>query len=79
MTTVTILYRSDAWHNNKEMLGVFTTKGNAINAAQQLALDEDEDLSIDDIYNLNNINQTQGYSGFGEFVVEEIEINKIIS
>jgi hypothetical protein len=77
MKTVTILYATDSRHNNKELLGVFTTKGNAIKAAEEKAAQEDEKLSDDDLYNLERINQTQGYSGFGEFMLEEVELNKL--
>ena len=77
MKTVTVLYTSDSRHNNKEMIGIFTTKGNAIKAAEEKAAQEDEKISDDDLYNLERINQTQGYMGFGEFMIEEIELNKL--
>jgi hypothetical protein len=59
------------------MIGIFTTKGNAIKAAEEKAAQEDEKISDDDLYNLERINQTQGYMGFGEFMIEEIELNKL--
>jgi hypothetical protein len=77
MKTVTVLYTADSRHNNKEMIGIFTTKGNAIKAAEEKAAQEDEKISDDDLYNLERINQTQGYMGFGEFMIEEIELNKL--
>jgi hypothetical protein len=77
MKTVTVLYTADSRHNNKEMIGIFTTKGNAIKAAEEKAAQEDEKISDDDLYNLERINQTQGYMGFGEFMIEEVELNKL--
>jgi hypothetical protein len=77
MKTVTVLYTADSRHNNKEMIGIFTTKGNAIKAAEEKAAQEDEKISDDDLYNLERINQTQGYMGFGEFMIEELELNKL--
>jgi hypothetical protein len=59
------------------MIGIFTTKGNAIKAAEEKAAQEDEKISDDDLYNLERINQTQGYMGFGEFMIEEVELNKL--
>jgi hypothetical protein len=77
MKTVTVLYTADSRHNNKEMIGIFTTKGNAIKAAEEKAAQEDEKISDDDLYNLERINQTQGYMGFGEFMIEEVELNRL--
>ena len=77
MKKVTALYTCDIYHNNKELIGVFTTKGNAIKAAFEKASQEDEVISDDDLYNLERINQTQGYTGFGEFMLEELELNKL--
>ncbi len=77
MKTVTVLYTADSRHNNKEMIGIFTTKGNAIKAAGEKAAQEDEKISDDDLYNLERINQTQGYMGFGEFMIEEVELNRL--
>jgi hypothetical protein len=77
MKTVTVLYTADSRHNNKEMIGIFTTKGNAIKAAEEKAAQEDEKISDDDLYNLERINQTQSYMGFGEFMIEEVELNRL--
>jgi hypothetical protein len=77
MKKVTVLYTCDLHHNNKELIGVFTTKGNAIKATHEKASQEDEFISEDDLYNLERINQTQGYTGFGEFIIEELELNKL--
>ena len=39
---------------------------------------EGEKLNEDDLYNLQHINQTQGYEGEGEFDMEEIDKNVLI-
>lgn len=65
------------YHNNKEFRGVFTTKGNAIKAIQEIATQEEETISENDLYNLETINQTQFYMGFGEFMIEEVELNRL--
>lgn len=75
---VFILYKTDAWHRNQEILGVFRTISDAMEGIKEVVIQEGENLSDDDLYNLDTIRQTQGYSGFGEFVVEEVELNKIL-
>jgi hypothetical protein len=73
-----LVYKTDAWHttDSKELIACCDTKKKAIRLIKQIAdKDDNEKLSEDDIYNLEHINQTQGYAGSGEFLIEEIEKN----
>jgi len=76
---VYIVYKTDAWHSyaSRDMLGVGTTKSNALKIVRQQVKKQGEKLSKDDLYNLDHINQTQNYNGEGEFVIEPLETNKL--
>jgi hypothetical protein len=80
METVFILFKTDAWHSfaSRDLIGIFESKELLIDAIKEKAKKEGQKLSQDDIFNLNNISQTQGYSGEGEFDFDEIEINTLI-
>jgi len=76
---VYIVYKTDAWHSydSRDMLGVATTKSNALKIVRQQVKKQGEKLSKDDLYNLDHINQTQNHNGEGEFVIEPLETNKL--
>lgn len=68
-----ILYSVDAWHNNssKEILSVCTSMAGAVSIAATIARDDGESLNSEQERLLLSISQTQGYSGEGEFLIEE--------
>jgi len=76
---VYIVYKTDAWHSyaSRDMLGVGTTKSNALKIVRQQVKKQGAKLSKDDLYNLEHINQTQNYGSEGEFVIEPLETNKL--
>lgn len=77
---VYVLYKTDAWHSyaSRDIIGVSNDKSVIINLCKQQAKKEGEELSEDDLFNLHNIKQTQGYAGEGEFHYEEIETDQLL-
>jgi hypothetical protein len=75
-----LLYKTDNWHNyaSRDLLALCTTKKKVIQFAKEQAKKEGVKLSEDDLYNLENISQTQGFRGAGEFHFEQMEANKLL-
>jgi hypothetical protein len=73
------IYKTDNAHSypSRELIGIAQAE-NPLNLIIEAAKKEGEELSEDDIYNIVNINQTQNYSGKGEFDVEAVETDKLI-
>ena len=74
-----LIYKTDDnhIHESKVLIGI-AIKRNPIFMIGEHVQKEGEKLSEDDVYNLANINQTQGYSGAGEFLYEAIEADELI-
>lgn len=74
---VFITYRTDDWHSiaSREMIGIYSTKRKAIQAIKKDAKMQDEELEDDDIYMLNNYNQTQSRNAGNEYEIEQITLN----
>ena len=79
MKTVFCVYKTDSWHSyaSRDLIGIATSKEKAISLCHKQARKEHTRISSEQVYNLNNINQTQGYSGNGEFDIEENELDKL--
>tara|TARA_R100000781_G_scaffold113591_1_gene82399 strand:+ start:8522 stop:8764 length:243 start_codon:yes stop_codon:yes gene_type:complete len=79
METVFVVYKTDAHHSyaSRDIIGIATDKNEAINICQLQAKKEGEVITTDEMFNLENITQTQGYNGEGEFQFEELELNKL--
>jgi len=77
---VTIIYKTDAWHSyaSRDIIAIALNKRTAIKLCKAQAKKEGEKISAQELWNLENIHQTQGYSGDGEFQIESIEINRLI-
>ena len=75
-----LVYKTDGWHSyaSRDLIGVVTSKEKVIKICKQQAKKEGEIISKDQLFNLNNISQTQGYSGEGEFDFEEVEKNILL-
>lgn len=80
MESVIIVYKTDAWHSyaSRDILGVVTCIAEAIAICNLQAQKEGEIISADEMFNLENIEQTQGYEGEGEFYIEEIQTNVLL-
>jgi hypothetical protein len=75
MKKVYVVFETDQWHSTASitMIGVFTTKAKMVKGLKQRY----NDLSLDDLYNLNTIKQTQGRKD--NILVEEWIIDKILN
>lgn len=75
-----LVYKTDSWHSyaSRDIIGVCSSKPIAIRICKQQATKEGEKIDSDQLFNLNNINQTQGYTGEGEFVIEPVEKNVLL-
>lgn len=80
MNKIIIVYETDNWHSRASMnvIAVCTNKKKAISLIKKYAKEQGEKISSDDLYLLNTINQTQGFSGSGEFHMEEHEKNVLL-
>lgn len=74
-----IVFTCDIWHTHtsKNIIAVCSNFKIAIRLIKQHAKKEGVKITKDDIYNLENIKQTQNYEGMGEFIIEEMEQNKL--
>jgi hypothetical protein len=60
-----IVYKTDTWHsyNSRDIIGVATTLSNVYKICKAQAKKEGVKLDREQLFNLSNIKQTQGYSG----------------
>lgn len=80
MEEVVLVYKTDVWHSfaSRDLIGVAENIGVAVALCESQAEKEGTEISADDIYNLCNIHQTQGYQGEGEFYLEVVRLNKLL-
>lgn len=78
--TMYLVYKTDNLHSfaSRDVIGVATLKEQAIYLCTQKAKKEGNIIDKDQSWNLYNLNQTQGYSGNGEFDIEQVETNKLL-
>lgn len=75
-----LVYKTDSRHSyaSRDIIGLATTSSNAIDICKKQSKKEGEKISKDQLFNLSNIMQTQGYSGEGEFQFEAIKTNILL-
>lgn len=75
-----IVYKTDYWHSyaSRDMIGASASKNGAIELCNQRAKKEHAKIDEDQLFNLRNISQTQGYSGEGEFDIDEIALDTLL-
>lgn len=81
MLEIFIVYKTDTWHSyaSRDLIGICSSVDNAIDICQQKAKrDNDEKIDDEQVFNLRNIKQTQGYKGEGEFVIEPSETDILL-
>lgn len=80
MEQVLLVYKTDPWHSyaSRDLIGVTTHKWRAHKICQEQARKEGEEISEEEMWNLKNLKQTQGYSGEGEFQYEEVDTNVLL-
>ena len=69
-----LVYKTNAWHNHdsRVVIGLATSKEIAIEICTEYAENEFQTITEEQVFNLSNSYQTQGYSGEGEFQFEEM-------
>ena len=74
-----LIDKTDAWHSyaSRDLIAVAYSLEDAINLCKEQADKESETIDNDQIFNLNNIKQTQGYKGEGEFDIDEVQVNTL--
>lgn len=80
METVYLVYKTDTHHSysSRNIIGIATDIYEALSICTLQAHKEGEKIGIEQGYNLMNIQQTQGYTGEGEFQFEELNINVLL-
>lgn len=75
-----LVYKTDCHHSyaSRDIIGVCTSKLNAIKICKSQAKKDGVRIDSDQLFNLNNISQTQGYEGPGEFHFEEFKTNVLL-
>lgn len=77
---VYLIYKTDAYHSyaSRDLIAACTSIRQVIPLCKKQAKKEGHKIDTDQLWNLENIQQTQGYSGPGEFHFEEIETNTLL-
>ena len=77
--TIHIVYKTDNVHSyaSRDIIGVCIYR-NPLEIIMEHANKEGETITTDDIYNINNISQTQNYQGDGEYHIETIQSDILI-
>lgn len=75
-----LIYKTDCNHSyaSRDLIGITGNKKTVMKLIKQKVKLEGEKLDSDQKFNLENISQTQGYEGEGEFHFEEVETNKLL-
>lgn len=75
-----LIFKTDCHHSyaSRDLIGIVESKILAIDLCKLQAKKEHKKITPDQLFNLNNISQTQGYSGDGEFDMQEVEINTLL-
>ena len=80
MEKIFIVYKTDSIHSYKsrDIIGVAVDRSHAMLLCNEQAKKEGREISGDQEWNLGNIEQTQGYSGEGEFQYESVKLNQLL-
>lgn len=73
MKKVYLVYKTDFQH-----IGITTSPIRAVNICIRQAKKEGERIGKQQLFNLKNMQQTQGYSGNGEFQFESVILNTLL-
>jgi len=79
MTKLYLIYKTDAHHSyaSRDLIGV-SVEVDPISIVLAQVEKEGEKLDEEQLFNLRNIEQTQGYSGEGEFHFEEVSTDVLL-
>lgn len=72
-----IIFKTDDWHSqaSEDLIALAENKEIAIDLIRDHAKKENEVLNTNDIFHLNELNQTQGYKGEGEYSMKNEDLN----
>lgn len=75
-----LVYKTDAHHSydSRDIIGIATNFAIAVGLVGEQAEKEHEKISNDQMWNLLNLKQTQGYIGMGEFQIEEVKTDTLL-
>ncbi|NMA74305.1 MAG: hypothetical protein GX963_09140 [Bacteroidales bacterium] len=75
-----LVYKTDAWHSyaSRDLIGVGNTILSAIALCIQQSKKEGKKISSEQLWNLENLKQTQGYDWEEEFDIEEVQTNTLL-
>ncbi len=75
-----LVYKTDSHHSyaSRDIIGVCTSLSSSVKICKQQAEKENEVISKEELWNLENLLQTQGYSGEGEFQIEQFKTNVLL-
>jgi len=75
-----LVYKTDSVHSyaSRDIIGVADHEAHVIHICQLQAKRDNEEISKEQLFNLRNIKQTQGYSGEGEFHFEGVQENTLL-
>jgi hypothetical protein len=72
-----LVYKTNHSFHSRDLIAVCTHRTAALTIIKEKAEQEGEILTKDDKYNLERLDQTQGYAQ-GEFVLETVETNVLL-
>jgi len=77
---VYMCYKTDTWHtqSSRDLFAVTDNFSDSIRLCNEKASKEGEEISFQELFNLNHMLQTQNYSGEGEFLIEVVDKNKLL-
>lgn len=80
---VALVYKTDNHHRNPELIGIALKTGtdsvrfNAVAIVREKAGQEGHILDDEQANMLEGWNQTQGYAGYGEFLIEYFDYHEV--
>ncbi len=80
MESVFLVYKTDAWHSyaSRDLIGVGNTILSAMALCVQQSKKEGKKISSEQLWNLENLKQTQGYDWEEEFDIEEVQTDTLL-
>lgn len=80
MKKVFVVYKTDAQHSyaSRDVIAITDNYTHVEFLCQEQAKKEGDSIDKEQLWNLQNLKQTQGYSGEGEFQYEEVTLNVLL-
>lgn len=80
MDTVFLVYKTDNLHSymSRDVIGVAIDRFTAYQIIHQHARKEHIEITTEQLFNLDRLNQTQGCEGSGEYMIEDVPTNTLL-